>query len=122
MLVLQRTVREREKKKKEKKKGGGPGGWGGVRGYSHQQSEGLGGVLWVYEIGLRERERERTRTKECVPLFPSISFCCAVSIMTALRCTCGMSHNPRGSDFKRWFIRGLRDAAKAWGAGPLTQV
>ena len=31
--------------------GGGGGGRGG--GYSHKQSEGLGGVLWVYKIGLK---------------------------------------------------------------------
>ena len=27
------------------------GGWGG--GHSHKQSEGLGGVVWVYQIGLK---------------------------------------------------------------------
>ena len=38
MLILKRTVRGR--------------GWGGG-GLSHKQSEGLGGVLWVYKIGLK---------------------------------------------------------------------
>ena len=32
-------------------KGGGGGGGGG--GHSHRQSEGLGGVAWVYKIGLK---------------------------------------------------------------------
>ena len=37
----------------------------GEGGHSHKQSEGLGGVLWVYKIGLkRERERERKRERE----------------------------------------------------------
>ena len=31
----------------EKKEGGGGGGGGG--GHSHKQSEGLGGVLWVFK-------------------------------------------------------------------------
>ena len=35
----------------------GGGGWG--RDHSHKQSEGSGGVLWVYKVGLKERERER---------------------------------------------------------------
>ena len=108
MLVL----REREKKKEKGK--GCVCVWGGGGALSQAVGR-LGGVLWVYETGLRERERKITRTKECVPLFPFISFCCAVSIMTALRCTCGMSHNPRGSDFKRWFIRGY--AMPRWHGG-----
>ena len=29
----------------------GEGGWGW--GHSHKQSDGLGGVLWVYKIGLK---------------------------------------------------------------------
>ena len=36
---------------------GGGGDWGGGgmtgRGNSHKQSEGLGGVLWVYKISLK---------------------------------------------------------------------
>ena len=59
-------VREREKKKE---KGKGCGGGGGGGGALSQAVGRLGGVLWVYEIGLRERER--TRSKECVPLFLS---------------------------------------------------
>ena len=43
MLILERTVRE--------KGGGGDGGGGG--GHSHKQSEGLGGIVWLYEIGLK---------------------------------------------------------------------
>ena len=47
---------ERKKKRKKKKRerggvGGGGGGGEGVR--SHKQSEGLGGVLWEYQIGLK---------------------------------------------------------------------
>ena len=38
------------KKKKEKKRGGGGGGGGA---HSYKQSEGLGGVVWVYKIGLK---------------------------------------------------------------------
>ena len=38
--------KEKEKKKKEKKGGGG-------RGLVGRQSEGLGGVVWVYKIGLK---------------------------------------------------------------------
>ena len=41
MLILSRTVRE--------KGGRGTGGGGGVG----RQSEGLGGVVWVYKIGLK---------------------------------------------------------------------
>ena len=34
---------------------------GGGGGHSHKQSEGLGGVLWVYKIGLKWPEREGGR-------------------------------------------------------------
>ena len=41
-------------------------GWrgGGGAEHSHKQSEGLGGDLWVYKIGLRERERDRQTETE----------------------------------------------------------
>ena len=38
------------REKKEEEKGGLEGGGGG---HSHKQLEGLGGVLWVYKIGLK---------------------------------------------------------------------
>ena len=49
--VLEREKRERKKainaylKNKKNSKGGG--------GHHHKESEGLGGVLWVYKIGLK---------------------------------------------------------------------
>ena len=46
MIILFRTVRE-----KEGGRGGGGGGGGG--GGVGRQSEGLGGVVWVYKIGLK---------------------------------------------------------------------
>ena len=40
--------------KNSKGGGGGSGGkkGGGEKSHSHKQSEGLGGVLWVYKVGL----------------------------------------------------------------------
>ena len=49
MLMLERTVREREGRGRK----GWVGGEGGGGGHSHKQSEGLGGLLWVYKIGLK---------------------------------------------------------------------
>ena len=47
-------------KKKTVREKKGAGGWGerkktrrGGGGHSHKQSEGLGGVAWVYKIGLK---------------------------------------------------------------------
>ena len=37
----------------EREKGEKGGGRKGGGGYSHKQSEGLGGVLWLYKIGLK---------------------------------------------------------------------
>ena len=41
-----------KRRKKEEEKGGGGGGGSGWR-HSQKQSEGLGGVFWVYKIGLK---------------------------------------------------------------------
>ena len=39
-------------------------GGGGEGGNSHKQSEELGGVVWVYKIGLKSQMRERTNCKK----------------------------------------------------------
>ena len=50
-MLIKNSKREREGGRGGRVVGGGGGS--GEGGHSHKQSEGLGGVLWVYKIGLK---------------------------------------------------------------------